>query len=48
MKRMKREKAVQLLAWLLDADLRLKGTHSADGRDRFMLEQFVMRLASAT
>ncbi|QEG02563.1 DNA polymerase III subunit delta [Stieleria maiorica] len=46
MKRMKREKAVQLLAWLLDADLRLKGTHSADGRDRFMLEQFVMRLAS--
>ena len=46
MKRMKREKAGHLLAWLLDADLRLKGTHSADGRDRFMLEQFVMRLAN--
>lgn len=46
MKRMKRDKAGQLLAWLLDADLRLKGTHSADGRDRFLLEQFVMRLAS--
>ncbi|MEO1525403.1 MAG: DNA polymerase III subunit delta [Planctomycetota bacterium] len=45
MKRMKREKAIQLLPWLLDADLRLKGTHSADGRDRFMLEQFVTRLA---
>lgn len=46
MKRMKREKAGELLPWLLDADLRLKGTHSADGRDRFMLEQFVMRLAN--
>ncbi|KAA5544501.1 DNA polymerase III subunit delta [Roseiconus nitratireducens] len=46
MKRMKRAKASQLLPWLLDADLRLKGTHSADGRDRFLLEQFVMRLAS--
>lgn len=46
MKHMKREKASQLLPWLLDADLRLKGTHSADGRDRFLLEQFVMRLAS--
>jgi DNA polymerase-3 subunit delta len=46
MKRMKRDKAGELLPWLLDADLRLKGTHSADGRDRFLLEQFVMRLAS--
>jgi DNA polymerase-3 subunit delta len=40
-----RERARQLLPWLLDADLRLKGTHSADGRDRFLLEQFVMKLA---
>ncbi|MCO8124928.1 DNA polymerase III subunit delta [Stieleria sp. TO1_6] len=46
MKRMKRERASMLLPWLLDADLRLKGTHSAEGRDRFLLEQFVMRLAS--
>ncbi|MEM0924509.1 MAG: DNA polymerase III subunit delta [Planctomycetota bacterium] len=45
LRRMKREKASQLLGWLLDADLRLKGTHSADGRDRFLLEQFVTRLA---
>ena len=29
-----RDRARQLLPWLLDADLRLKGTHSADGRDR--------------
>ncbi|MEL6104439.1 MAG: DNA polymerase III subunit delta [Planctomycetota bacterium] len=45
MKRMKRDKANHLLPWLLDADLRLKGTHSADGRDRFLLELFVTRLA---
>jgi len=42
---MGRGRAKQLLGWLLDADLRLKGTHSADGRDRFMLEQLVLRLA---
>ena len=46
LKRMKRDKASQLLAWLLDADLRLKGTHSSDGRDRFLLEQFVLKLAN--
>lgn len=40
-----RERARQLLPWLLDADLRLKGTHSAEGRDRFLLEQLVMKLA---
>jgi len=42
-----RARAKQLLPWLLDADLRLKGTHSADGRDRFLLEQFVTKLAKA-
>ena len=40
-----RDRAKQLLPWLLDADLRLKGTHSQDGRDRFLLEQFVIKLA---
>ncbi len=40
-----RRRARQLLPWLLDADLRLKGTHSSEGRDRFLLEQFVLRLA---
>ena len=40
-----RERAKQLLPWLLDADLRLKGTHSAEGRDRFLLEQLVIKLA---
>ena len=40
-----RDRAKQLLGWLLDADLRLKGTHSQEGRDRFLLEQFVIKLA---
>ncbi len=42
-----RARGKQLLPWLLDADLRLKGTHSADGRDRLLLEQLVMRLAKS-
>ena len=42
-----RARARQLLPWLLDADLRLKGTHSAEGRDRFLLEQLVMKLAKS-
>lgn len=47
LKRMGRARAKEMLSWLLDGDLRLKGTHSADGRDRFWLEQFVMRLSNA-
>ena len=43
--RMGRETARQLLKWLLDADLRLKGTHSKDGPDRLLLENLVVRLA---
>lgn len=42
-----RARAKQLLPWLLDVDLKLKGTHSADGRDRFLLEQLVLKLARA-
>ncbi|MFK8111504.1 MAG: DNA polymerase III subunit delta [Rubripirellula sp.] len=48
LKALGRARAKQLLPWLLDADLRLKGTHSADGRDRFLLEQLVMKLANAS
>ena len=40
-----RPRGIQLLPWLLDADLRLKGTHSQDPRDRFLLEHLVVRLA---
>jgi DNA polymerase-3 subunit delta len=41
----RRDRGRQLLAWLLDADLRLKGTHSSDGRDAFLLEHLVIKLA---
>jgi len=47
LKALRRERGKQLLPWLLDADLRLKGTHSADGRDRFLLEQLVTKLAKS-
>jgi len=40
-----RQRASNLLPDLLDADLRLKGTHSAEGRDRWLLEQLVLKLA---
>lgn len=40
-----RPRGKQLLPWLLDADLRLKGTHSQEPRDRFLLEHLVIKLA---
>jgi DNA polymerase-3 subunit delta len=40
-----RPRGKRLLEWLLDTDLRLKGTHSNEGRDRFLLEQLVIRMA---
>ena len=46
LKRIGRGRGRELLANLLDGDLRLKGTHSAEGRDRFWLEQFVVSLAN--
>jgi DNA polymerase-3 subunit delta len=47
LKALRRDRGKQLLPWLLDADLRLKGTHSAEGRDRFLLEQLVVKLAKS-
>jgi DNA polymerase-3 subunit delta len=42
---MGRDRAGQLYRWLLEADLALKGSHSAPDRSRFMLEQLILRLA---
>ncbi len=42
-----RERAKHFLGWLLDADLRLKGTHSKAGADRFLLENLVVRLCKS-
>ncbi len=46
LKSLTRVRGKKLLPWLLEADLRLKGSHSADGRDRFLLEYLVLRLAN--
>lgn len=43
---LRRDRAKKLLAWLLDADLRLKGTHSRPWLDRFMLEHLIIKLSS--
>ena len=43
---LRRDRAKQLLAWLLDADLRLKGTHSKHWFDRFLLEQLIIKLSN--
>ncbi len=40
-----RDRGRQLLPWLLDADLRLKGSHSQDPLDRFLLEHLVVKLS---
>ena len=47
LKTLRRERGKQLLPWLLDADLRLKGTHSTLGRDRFLLEHLIVKLAKS-
>jgi DNA polymerase-3 subunit delta len=42
-----RERAKQLIAWLLAADLAMKGHNSADARARLELERLIVRLSSA-
>jgi DNA polymerase III subunit delta len=45
MKQLGRHRARQLLPWLLEADLKLKGSHSTPGRDRWVLEELICKLA---
>jgi DNA polymerase-3 subunit delta len=40
-----RQRAGKMLQWLLDADLALKGSHSAPDRARFVLEHLFFRMA---
>jgi DNA polymerase-3 subunit delta len=40
-----RDRAGKMLQWLLEADLALKGSHSAPDRARFVLEQLFLRMA---
>ncbi len=45
LRRIGRDRSRQMLAWLRDLDIRLKGSHSQEHRARFALEEFVLRLA---
>lgn len=42
-----RQRASRILGWLLEADAKLKGSHSAPGLDRHVLEELVLRLAKS-
>jgi DNA polymerase-3 subunit delta len=45
LKQLGRQRAGNIYRWLLELDLSLKGTHSADDRARWALEQLVLRMA---
>ncbi len=45
LKQLGRRRSQQLLSWLLESDLRLKGSHSLEGRDRWALEELVLKMA---
>ena len=44
MKQLGRTRVEKMLPWLLETDMRLKGSHSAEGRDRFALEELVLKM----
>jgi DNA polymerase-3 subunit delta len=48
LKQLTRPRGRQLLSWLLDADLALKGQSSSGHRARFVLEQLIVRLGRQT
>lgn len=45
LKQLGRKRAQRLLGWLLESDLRLKGSHSTEGRDRWALEELILKMA---
>lgn len=45
LRRIGRARATKMLAWLLEADRQLKGSHSHEDRARFMLEELLMRFS---
>jgi DNA polymerase-3 subunit delta len=48
LKRMGRQRASSFYSWLREADRKLKGSHSAPTRARFVLEELILRLATPT
>lgn len=45
LRRIGRGRAIKLLTWLLEADVKLKGSHSNEDRSRFMFEELLLRLS---
>jgi DNA polymerase-3 subunit delta len=45
LRRIGRQRASKLLQWLLETDMKLKGSHSNEGRARFLLEELLLRLS---
>jgi len=43
-KQLGRKRSQRLLSWLLESDLKLKGSHSTEGRDRWVLEELVLKM----
>ncbi len=47
LKQLGRQRASKIYRWLLELDLSLKGTHSADNRGRWALEQLILRMTKS-
>ena len=45
LRRIGRARGIKILTWLLEADRKLKGSHSNDDRARFMLEELLLRFS---
>lgn len=45
LRRLGRVRGLAMLDWLLDLDMKLKLSHSHDGRDVFAIEEFIVRMA---
>ncbi len=44
LKQLGRQRAGKLLDWLLETDLKLKGSHSQDGPDRWAMEELIFKM----
>ncbi len=45
LRRLGRQRALSMLDWLLELDMKMKGSHSGETRSAFALEEFIFRLA---
>jgi DNA polymerase III subunit delta len=48
LKQLGRKRAQRLLGWLLESDLRLKGSHSTEGRDRWAMEELILKMSKSS